>query len=72
MQPSDYRKRFLVKHLQQWIPVEVMTLPILLPEEGTSLFQIPHTVNFPVDYTDEPENADPERFFLATGSLSSA
>ena len=39
MQPSEYRKRFLVKHVQQWVPVEVSDIAYFYSEEGTSLFK---------------------------------
>nr|WP_295935071.1 LytTR family DNA-binding domain-containing protein [uncultured Dyadobacter sp.] len=67
MQPSDFRKRFLVKHLQQWIPVEVSDIAYFYSEEGTSLFKSRNNQKFPVDYTlDELEKMlDPERFFRA-------
>ncbi|WP_353719432.1 LytTR family DNA-binding domain-containing protein [Dyadobacter sp. 676] len=67
MQPSDYRKRFLVKHLQQWVPVEVGDIAYFYSEEGTSLFKTKNNQKFPVDYTlDELEKMlDPNSFFRA-------
>lgn len=67
MQPSDYRKRFLVKHLQQWVPVEVSDIAFFYSEEGTSLFKSRQNQKYSVDYTlDELEKMlDPERFFRA-------
>lgn len=66
-QPADYRKRFLVKHLQQWVPVEVSDIAFFYSEEGTSLFKSRNNQKYSVDYTlDELEKMlDPERFFRA-------
>jgi two-component system response regulator LytT len=67
IQPTEYRKRFLVKHLQQWIPIEVNDIAYFYSEEGTSLFKSRNNQKFSVDYTlDELEKMlDPDSFFRA-------
>ncbi|WP_342087428.1 LytR/AlgR family response regulator transcription factor [Dyadobacter sp. OTU695] len=67
MQPLEYRKRFLVKHLQQWVPVEVTDIAYFYSEEGTSLFKSKNNQKYPIDYTlDELEKMlDPDCFFRA-------
>lgn len=67
VQPTEYRKRFLVKHVQQWVPVEVSDIAYFYSEEGVSLFKTRSNQKFPVDYTlDELEKMlDPAQFFRA-------
>ncbi|GAB3941488.1 LytTR family DNA-binding domain-containing protein [Spirosoma harenae] len=67
IQPSDYRRRFLVKHLQQWVPVEVSDIAYFYSEEGVSLFRTTTNQKFSLDYPlDELENMlDPSLFFRA-------
>ena len=67
VQPVDYRRRFLVKHLQQWVPVEVGDIAYFYSEEGVSLFRTNTNQKFSLDYTlDELEAMlDPAQFFRA-------
>lgn len=67
IQPAEYRKRFLVKHLSQWMPVEVTDIAYFYSEEGISLFRTRTNQKFSVDYTlDELEAMlDPLQFFRA-------
>jgi DNA-binding LytR/AlgR family response regulator len=67
IQPVDYRRRFLVRHLQQWVPVEVSEIAYFYSEDGVSLFRTRTNQMFPVDYTlDELEAMlDPAQFFRA-------
>lgn len=67
VQPTDYRCRFLVKHLQQWVPIEVGDIAYFYSEDGVSLFRTTTNQMFPVDYTlDELEAMlDPVQFFRA-------
>jgi two-component system response regulator LytT len=67
IQPAEYRKRFLVKHLSQWMPVEVADIAYFYSEEGVSLFRTRTNQKFSVDYTlDELEAMlDPLQFFRA-------
>lgn len=67
IQPNEYRKRFLVKHRQQWVPVEVTDIAFFYSEEGVSLFKTRGNQKFSLDYTlDELEKMlDPAQFFRA-------
>ncbi|MBO0936244.1 response regulator transcription factor [Fibrella sp. HMF5335] len=67
IQPTDYRKRFLVRHLQQWVPVEVADVAYFYSEDGVSLFRTNNNQKFSLDYTlDELEAMlDPTQFFRA-------
>jgi two-component system response regulator LytT len=67
IQPAEYRKRFLVKHLSQWMPIEVADIAYFYSEEGVSLFRTRTNQKFSVDYTlDELEAMlDPLQFFRA-------
>ncbi|WP_247237164.1 LytTR family DNA-binding domain-containing protein [Telluribacter sp. SYSU D00476] len=63
--PADYRRRFLVRHLSQWVPVEVQDIAFFYSEAGVSLFRTRTNQKFSLDYTlDELEAMlDPEHFF---------
>ncbi len=65
--PADYRKRFLVRHLSQWVPVEVSDIAYFNSEAGVSLFRTRTNQKFTLDYTlDELEAMlDPTHFFRA-------
>ncbi|MBO0929770.1 LytR/AlgR family response regulator transcription factor [Fibrella aquatilis] len=67
IQPADYRKRFLVRHLQQWVPIEVADVAYFYSEDGVSLFRTNNNQKFSLDYTlDELEAMlDPTQFFRA-------
>ncbi|MEZ0608994.1 LytR/AlgR family response regulator transcription factor [Fibrella sp. WM1] len=67
IQPTDYRKRFLVRHLQQWVPVEVSDVAYFYSEDGVSLFRTNGNQKYSLDYTlDELEAMlDPSQFFRA-------
>ncbi|MGV3561438.1 LytR/AlgR family response regulator transcription factor [Larkinella arboricola] len=67
IQPTEYRKRFLVKHLSQWMPIEISEIAYFYSEEGISLFRTRNNQKFSVDYTlDELEAMlDPTQFFRA-------
>lgn len=67
IQPTEYRKRFLVKHLSQWMPIEISEIAYFYSEEGVSLFRTRTNQKFSVDYTlDELEAMlDPMQFFRA-------
>lgn len=67
IQPADYRRRFLVKHLQQWVPIEVSDIAYFYSEEGVSLFRTTANQKFSLDYPlDELEAMlDPAHFFRA-------
>ncbi|MPR36864.1 LytR/AlgR family response regulator transcription factor [Salmonirosea aquatica] len=65
--PADYRRRFLVRHLSQWVPVEVGDIAYFTSETGVSLFRTRSNQKFSLDYTlDELEAMlDPGQFFRA-------
>ena len=65
--PTDYRRRFLVRHLSQWVPVEVSDIAYFNSEAGVSLFRTRTNQKFTLDYTlDELEAMlDPAHFFRA-------
>jgi two-component system, LytTR family, response regulator LytT len=65
--PTDYRRRFLVRHLSQWVPVEVSDIAYFYSEAGVSLFRTWNNQKFSLDYPlDELEAMlDPEHFFRA-------
>jgi two-component system, LytTR family, response regulator LytT len=67
VQPVDFRRRFLVKYLQQWLPIEVSDIAYFYSEEGISLFRTATNQKFSLDYTlDELEAMlDPAQFFRA-------
>ena len=65
--PTDYRRRFLVRHRSQWVPVEVSDIAYFNSEAGVSLFRTRANQKFTLDYTlDELEAMlDPAHFFRA-------
>ncbi|GAB3558799.1 LytR/AlgR family response regulator transcription factor [Spirosoma fluminis] len=67
IQPVEYRRRFLVRHLSQWIPVEVSDIAYFYSEDGISLFRTVKGQKYPIDYTlDDLETMiDPSQFFRA-------
>lgn len=62
---TDYRRRFLVRHLSQWVPVDVSDIAYFQSEESITLFRTESGQKFSVDYTlDEVESMlDPVLFF---------
>jgi two-component system response regulator LytT len=68
---KEYRKRFLVKHLQRLLSVEVETIAYFYTEDRVNFFKTTDGGNFIVDYTmDEIEEmVDPYRFFRAGRAL---
>ncbi|WP_080239101.1 LytR/AlgR family response regulator transcription factor [Spirosoma rigui] len=65
--PAEHRRRFLVRHLSQWVPIEVSDIAYFHSEEGVSLFRTRTNQKYSVDYTlDELEAMlDPTHFFRA-------
>lgn len=61
----EYRKRFLVKHLQKLVSVEVGSIAYFYSEDRVNFFKTLDGKNYIVDYTmDEIEAmVDPHRFF---------
>ncbi|WP_266363697.1 LytR/AlgR family response regulator transcription factor [Tellurirhabdus rosea] len=66
-QPVDYRRRFLVKHRQQWVPIEVSDIAYYFTEDGVSLFKTFGGQKYSLDYTldDLEKMLDPTQFFRA-------
>lgn len=67
LQPTEHRKRFLVRHLMQWMPIEVSDIAYFFSEDGVTLFRTKTNQKFSLDYTlDELETMlDPAQFFRA-------
>lgn len=67
LQPAEHRKRFLVRHLMQWMPIEVSDIAYFFSEDGVTLFRTKTNQKFSLDYTlDELENMlEPTQFFRA-------
>jgi two-component system response regulator LytT len=65
LQTKEYRKRFLVKHLQKLISVEVDTISYFFSDERVSFFKTNDDKKYMIDYTiDEIENmVDPSQYF---------
>ena len=66
--PTDYRRRFLVRYLSQWIPIDVSDIAYFYSEEGVSLCRTRANQKYCLDYTlDELEAMlDPTQFFRAS------
>jgi DNA-binding LytR/AlgR family response regulator len=67
VQPTDYRRRFLVKHRQQWVPIDVSEIAYFYSEEGVTLFKTYAAQKYSLDYTLDELDAmlDPAHFFRA-------
>ncbi|WP_247235346.1 LytTR family DNA-binding domain-containing protein [Telluribacter sp. SYSU D00476] len=71
LQPKEYRKRFLVKHVQKLVSVEVDTIAYFYSEDRFSFFRTHDDKQFIVDYNmDELEDLlDPDDFFRISRSF---
>lgn len=69
--PREYRKRFLVKHLNKLVSVDVKDIACFFSENGLNFFLTFDNRKYLVDYLmDELEEMlDPETFFRANRSL---
>ncbi|MBO0952884.1 LytR/AlgR family response regulator transcription factor [Fibrella forsythiae] len=67
IQPLEYRRRFLVRHLSQWLPIETGEIAYFHSEDGVTLLRTITSQKFSLDYTlDELESMlDPALFFRA-------
>ncbi|GAB3709358.1 LytTR family DNA-binding domain-containing protein [Spirosoma flavus] len=67
-EPDEYRRRFLVRHLSQWLPVEVSEIAYFHSEERVTLFRTFKGQKFSLDYTMDQvmEMLDPNLFFRAS------
>lgn len=71
LQPKEFRKRFLVKHINKMISVEVSDIVYFFSDGGLNFFVTKDGNKFLVDYLmDEIENmVDPDKFFRVSRSL---
>jgi two-component system, LytTR family, response regulator LytT len=65
LQPKQYRRRFLVKHAQKLVSVEIEDIAYFYSDGRINFFKTNDNKKFVVDYTmDELEDMlDPERYF---------
>jgi len=65
LQSKEYRKRFLVKHLQKLVSVDVTNISYFYSDERLSFFKTGDDKKYMTDYTiDEIETmVDPDQFF---------
>ncbi len=71
LQPKDFRKRFLVKHAQKLVSIEVEDITYFYSDGRLNFFKTKDNKKFVVDYTmDELEDMlDPEKFFRISRSF---
>lgn len=71
LKPASYRKRFLVKHAQKLISVEVGDIAYFYSDGRLNFFKTTDNKKFVVDYTmDELEEMlDPDRYFRISRSF---
>lgn len=71
LQPKEFRKRFLVKHAQKLVSVEVEDIAFFYSDGRLNFFKTEDNRKFVVDYTmDELEDMlDPERYFRISRSF---
>ncbi|MFT3911904.1 MAG: LytTR family DNA-binding domain-containing protein [Ferruginibacter sp.] len=71
LQPKEYRKRFLVKHAQKLVSIEVDDISYFYSDGRLNFFKSKDNKKFVVDYTmDELEDMlDPEKYFRISRSF---
>ena len=71
LQPKEYRKRFLVKHSQKLVSIEVEDIAYFFSDGRLNFFKTFDNKKFIVDYTmDELEEMlDPDRYFRISRSF---
>jgi two-component system, LytTR family, response regulator LytT len=71
LQPKDYRKRFLVKHAQKLVSIEVDEIAYFFSDGRLNFFKTYDNRKFVVDYTmDELEEMlDPDKYFRISRSF---
>jgi two-component system, LytTR family, response regulator LytT len=71
LQPKEFRKRFLVKHGQKLVSIEVADISYFYSDGRLNFFKTADNKKFVVDYTmDELEDMlDPERYFRISRSF---
>ena len=71
LQPKEYRKRFLVKHAQKLVSIEIDDIGYFFSDGRLNFFKTIDNRKFVVDYTmDELEDMlDPEKYFRISRSF---
>src|SRR5688572_16815169 len=71
LQPKDFRKRFLVKHAQKLVSIEVEDIAYFYSDGRLNFFKTEDNKKYVVDYTmDELEDMlDPEKYFRISRSF---
>ncbi|MBC7902125.1 MAG: response regulator transcription factor [Gemmatimonadaceae bacterium] len=71
LQPKEFRKRFLVKHAQKLVSIEIEEIAYFFSDGRLNFFKTYDNKKFVVDYTmDELEEMlDPERYFRISRSF---
>lgn len=71
LQPKEYRKRFLVKHAQKLVSIEIDDIGYFFSDGRLNFFKTNDNKKFVVDYTmDELEDMlDPEKYFRISRSF---
>jgi two-component system response regulator LytT len=71
LQPKEFRKRFLVKHGQKLVSIEIEEIAYFFSDGRLNFFKTYDNRKFVVDYTmDELEDMlDPERYFRVSRSF---
>ena len=71
LQPKEYRKRFLVKHAQKLVSVDVDEISYFYSDGRLNFFKTHDNKKFVVDYTMEEleEMLDPDKFFRISRSF---
>lgn len=71
LQPKEFRKRFLVKHAQRLVSIEIEEISYFYSDGRLNFFKTADNRKFVVDYTmDELEEMlDPERYFRISRSF---
>ena len=71
LQPKEFRKRFLVKHAQKLVSVDVDEIAYFYSDGRLNFFKTPDNKKFVVDYTmDELEDMlDPNKYFRISRSF---
>jgi len=72
LQPREFRKRFLVKHGNKLVPVEISEVAYFFSDNGLNFFMTRDNRRYIVDYLmDEIETmVDPEKYFRVNRSLT--
>lgn len=71
LQPKEYRKRFLVKHAQKLVSVDVEEISYFYSDGRLNFFKTHDNKKYVVDYTMEEleEMLDPDKFFRISRSF---